>query len=278
LVTHCRRYTFWSATEDFFPETDPPDVPANETLDEIQTVISYVELVRELPTGTRFWRARSHKNGEELKLPEEFTSPPLECATEPNRMSPAGIPMFYGADDFDTAVREITPRKIPRGQQASAVQFMCLRPLQILDLDIPDWDGMALKRSYFACDGRKWRHCLRFLRQFSRELSTPFIYGNEFLQEFAGKHNPHIDYVPTQVFTEYVRYHMRSFDGRPVDGIRYRSSLNHQDHGSRIYPSCYVLFFDQDDCLPGKGRRQSLECDMNSRKTAAVPLPCNTGL
>ena len=60
---------------------------------------------------------------------------------------------------------------------------------------------------------------------------------------------PDIDIRPTQVFTEYVRYHM-THDGKPVDGIRYRSSFNHRDH--YVDRGCYVLFFEQDECLPGK--------------------------
>jgi hypothetical protein len=79
--------------------------------------------------------------------------------------------------------------------------------------------------------------------------------------------------VPTQVFTEYVRYHMITYDGKPIDGIRYRSSFDYHDsHGDR---GCYVLFFEQDECMPAKGRKQSLECDKNSKRT--VPLPFKAG-
>jgi hypothetical protein len=50
----------------------------------------------------------------------------------------------------------------------------------------------------------------------------------------------HVDYVPTQIVTEYFRHRFRLSGGGSLDGIKYRSSRTGQ-------PAC-VLFFDSDDC------------------------------
>ena len=43
---------------------------------------------------------------EVVEKDSDLSSPPLQRAKQPNRMSPAGVPMFYGAEDFDTAFQE----------------------------------------------------------------------------------------------------------------------------------------------------------------------------
>jgi hypothetical protein len=256
-VTYSRRYTFWSSTGDIFPEDHPLRLPAGEVLPEIAGTIADLRLVCEFPEGTEFWRARAGEDGKVLLVPGDFTSPPRE-KTKQQRMSPAGVSMFYGADDLETAVREITPNNALCGWRASAVRFTARQPLQLLDLTL-DLAQKVQQKSYFARDGRKWRHSIGFLERFARDVSRRFVYDNELLQSYAGKHEPGIDYVPTQVFTEYVRYHMRSPDGKPVDGIRYRSSVHEPGW-------CVVLFLDQEDCLKSLGRPQG----PGSRKEAVL--------
>ena len=262
VVTHLRRYTFSSSMQDRFPEQHPLYMPPSEVLPGVKSVITDLGLVRELPKGTEFWRARVAEKGKALKPPDDFTSPPDDKA-EQNRMSPAGISMFYGADDFGTALLEITPKDASIGWRASAVRFMAIRPLQVLDLTI-DLAQMAHQKSYFAPDGRKWRHYIRFLERFAHDVSQRFVYDDEFLQGWAGEPQPDIDYVPTQVFTEYVRYHLRSADGQQVDGISYRSSQNTAGR-------CIVLFLDQGDCLESRwGSKPSLRWIPGSRMEAVI--------
>src|SRR4051812_13143243 len=68
--------------------------------------------------------------------------------------------------------------------------------------------------------GRPW---LRFLHHFSRELSKS-----------AGT-TPEVDYVPTQIFTKYIRTELRDHSDALVEGVRFRSSLNPGGF-------CWVLF------------------------------------
>jgi hypothetical protein len=74
----------------------------------------------------------------------------------------------------------------------------------------------------------------------------------------------HIDYVPTQVVTEYFRHVFKDGDGQPVKGILYPSAR--QDGGV-----CCVLFFEADQCggkpdsIILRKRDAWLELDKNSR-------------
>src|SRR6185437_6461579 len=72
---------------------------------------------------------------------------------------------------------------------------------------------------------------LRFLHSISHEISRPV----------ARDDRVHIEYVPTQVVTEYVRTAV-TINGRSVDGIRYRSSR-------RRAQTALVLFADQDNLI-----------------------------
>lgn len=247
-VKHARRYTFWSSFEDGNPEDHPDHLPPARMLAEIEDVVHTLSLVREFPLGTQFWRVQDHAIGDTLQVPDRFTSPPLEFATQPNRMTPAGISMFYGAEDFDTAVLEVAGKEKIPGRAASGIAFETCREMHILDL-------IYLKQgvSYFAPNGREWRHRSQFLRFFTREVSKPIQRDKR----------QHIDYVPTQVFTEYVRYHIASASNSPVDGIRYFSSRNGHP--------CVVLFCDDEDCLRDRdGRPQMLRAIPNSLRTISL--------
>jgi hypothetical protein len=82
------------------------------------------------------------------------------------------------------------------------------------------------------------RPVLSFLRHVVRKMSQPI----------ARDDRVHIDYVPTQVVTEYVR---AEGDGdRLIDGIRYPSAAHPGG-------SSYVLFATQDNLLPAPAREES---------------------
>ena len=250
-VMHSRRYTFWSALEDGLPEFHPDHLPPGMMLGEVSEIISELSLIREFPAGTRFWRAQEHDLTVTLEIPTKFTSPPLKFSVQPNRMSPAGISMFYGTEDFETAALEVSGKEIKSGRSVSAIQFEACRTFQLLDLIV-----MEQRVSYFASGGRDWRQRSRFLRYFTQEVSKPIEKDKR----------QHLEYVPTQVFTEYVRYHMLANASHPIDGIRYSSSQNQRP--------CCVLFFDSDDCLRDQdGRPQALRAVPNSLRTVSLESP-----
>ncbi|HKV17835.1 MAG TPA: RES family NAD+ phosphorylase, partial [Mycobacterium sp.] len=100
-------------------------------------------------------------------------------------------------------------------------EFSPTRELRLIDLtNLPDlpsiFDGAARKR-YFV---------LRFLQKFVDDITLPV--------ELDGQE--HIDYVPTQVFTEYFRHAFPS----AVDGLMFPST---QGPGNNV-----VLFFGPASC------------------------------
>jgi hypothetical protein len=78
---------------------------------------------------------------------------------------------------------------------------------------------------------------LNFLHKISGEISRPI----------ARDDRVHVEYVPTQIVTEYVRTAVR-INRRKVDGIRYNSSRKNAK-------TALVLFADQDDLILEKPER-----------------------
>ena len=157
--------------------------------------------------------------------------------------------MFYGADDFDTAVAETADSKKAKGKYITGATFQNVVPLNILDLAaIPEPKDVG----FFNDWTRVTREAVNFLRAITGNLSQPVKKdGSE-----------HTEYVPTQVFTEFIRYELKTPNNEPFHGIRFPSSKN--DKG------CYVIFADQDECLPQdttNSKLQILSFDPTSLKT-----------
>lgn len=74
----------------------------------------------------------------------------------------------------------------------------------------------------------------------------------ELAKPIARDRSIHVEYIPTQVVTEYFRTAFLH-DGSPIDGIRYQSA-RHSGHCS------LVLFADQEDLIDG-APSESLSAD-----------------
>ena len=230
-VKHKTRYYFLA---------DPTAQPDNgyQSHDEISVseIPAYLgEAVRDLGrisvVGTEevIFRARLSRLGETYQRAAELGTVPVEFATTANRMSPAGIPMFYGAGDQGTAIAEVYD-KLKDGQQtakASVGAFRPSRPLRLLDLT-----GQISLPSLFDPTKRHLREKVKLLRDFAKAIAQPI--------ENDGRE--HIDYAPTQIVTEYFRHVFSDKEASPIDGIMYLSSRR-PDH------VCYVLFVDDKHCV-----------------------------
>ena len=118
-------------------------------------------------------------------------------------MSPAGISIFYGATDRVTAIAEAGAHASHR--YVVTGEFTPTREIRLIDLtNLP---GLP---SIFDAASHRELFVLRFLDKFIHDITLPV--------ELDGRE--HIDYVPTQVFTEYFRY---AFPGR-VDGLMFPSA------------------------------------------------------
>jgi len=213
------RYLFLRTGRSADPDSELIE-PA-QFLEELEVAIANSGLVRRLPAGTQLFRARQHAPEEVLAVPAELGSPPPRRAPA-NRMSPPGISMFYAAEGLETALAELRPEAPDR--MAAVAEWTTARELAYLDLvdvEVP---------SIFDMTARPMRPWLRFLSRFAAEVSQPVA------SDAAG-----IDYVPSQVVTEYVRHAVLASNGEPVRGIRYRSAV-------RPGGVSWVLFVDTAAC------------------------------
>ena len=228
LVKHRARYLMFPPemqVRGIFSETTAP----SEMLDQIGKLFRNMNLFCTLEAGTDLFRVRIHKPGQPPRNTlAEFGPPPVDLARFANRMSPAGVSMFYAAFDEETALAETYDRSDCRPAEASIGVFKTIRNLNLLDLvDLPDvpsiFDVGALPLE---------RASLSFLHQFNGDLTRPVKKdGRE-----------HVEYVPSQVVTEFVRYRLPVKAGMAVHGIRYRSSRRDGGIGC-------VLFYAHEDIV-----------------------------
>lgn len=184
------------------------------------------DLVKTFFAGHKFYRARCQKEGVVLSTAADFGPPPAEKATMPNRMSPPGIVMFYVGDTPATALKETA---MP-GKSYAIGEFEILRDITILNfVDMPPVPSIF----EVIPDSLEYnpRPPAKFLHHFAEELSKPIAGGDD-----AG-----IEYVPTQIITEYFRSEF-TYQGEKIDGIQYYSA-RHPGH------CALVLFADQMDLV-----------------------------
>jgi hypothetical protein len=186
-------------------------------------------LVRTLPAGSSILRCRQHTPELRVTTAAQISSPPEQFAISPNRMSPAGISMFYGAFDAATCVLETIDRGDTVKTHYTLATFQNRHPLQVVDLSL-----IPPVPSVFDRD--KWEdyYPIIFMRDLTEDFSRPI----------ERDQRVHIEYVPTQIVTEFYRYAFIDSAGERVriDGLIYPSSRN------RGKNAC-VLFFDDRECL-----------------------------
>ncbi len=226
-VKHEMRFMFFKAKtqEDYDHEPEP-----HEILDSLEQISIELDLIRTKPQGFSIQRARQHESSVVVASVEDIGPPPEERASQ-SRMSPAGIPMFYGASDAQTAFAEVFENK-PARDKVTFGTFVALRPLRLLDLT-----GLPSPPTIFCEEGAyPTRMPLIFMRNFVTDAMKPIVRdGRE-----------HIDYVPTQVVSEYFRHLFRCEDGQPLDGILYPSSKSANE-------TCFTLFCTIDECAESSG-------------------------
>lgn len=220
IIKHQCRYFFLQTTRDY---DDHDDLYSPSAI--LELIFSYAQRADAfitIPDGTSFFRARFEPHGQNFTSAAELGPPPEELSNQTNRMSPPGIVMTYTADDPTTALAETAsaPGMFAIGE------FVIERDALLLDLtNLPEVPSLFTE----VPDSMEYdpRPLLAFLHGISREISRPI----------ARDDRVHVEYVPTQVVTEYVRTAVK-IGQRSVDGIRYTSS--HSNAGTAV-----VLFVDR---------------------------------
>ncbi|MBB6062764.1 hypothetical protein HNP65_001216 [Thermosipho japonicus] len=185
-----------------------------ELLRELKNIFNKME--KELPEGKTLYRSRIYNNPlENLKIPCDIGPAPINN-TKNNRFSPAGISYMYLSEDMETCINEVNPQI---KDNVLVGEFKLKKKINILNLtDSP-------VKSIFCNDyDHKVRMIFKnFIIKFAEEVSKPMKISD----------NKEIEYVPTQVLSEYVRK-------LGYKGIMYKSSLNKDSYN-------YVLFFGPED-------------------------------
>jgi hypothetical protein len=139
-------------------------------------------------------------------------------------MSPAGISFFYGCLEPETSIAEV---RSSVGDRVAIGEFEVLRDLRILDLSQPIEGSISIFSEDYSFSYEEY--VKPFLRHFVADIAKPIR-----------PHEADILYVPTQVFTEFIRFHSFQEPFMPnvfgdqtaripesfnIDGIMFPSSL-----------------------------------------------------
>jgi hypothetical protein len=225
-VQHVRRFfVFATATDTPISGAYEDHTTPAVLLKSIGRIAVAAGAVKTLPSSMPIFRARSVAARSEIGSSSHLGPPPPEKASQ-NRMSAAGIPMFYGSDDPETAVTEI---REPSSSLYAVAEFRAERDSRMLDLTaLPDVP------TFFELGNRDVREQMEFLHRFAEDISLPV----------ADQDSVHIEYVPTQVVTEYFRA-VFTDGGRHLDGIVYWSARR-PGHRSLVF------FATSEDVVPAQ--------------------------
>lgn len=213
-VKHTSRFMFLRPDERgrrLFDEQDSTLVRSTEMLDLFGEAAEACGLIATLGVRTKLYRARPLGPSDPWFATADDLGPPPQTETGPpaNRMSPAGIAHTYVALDEATALHETFTRS---GRAALGV-FSPVRPLRLLDLRA---DRPVPYRSIFEGVPSLVRGLPRFVEAFREEISRPI----------ARDGREHIEYVPSQIVTEYIRRVFRTSENQRLDGVLYPSTRN----------------------------------------------------
>ncbi len=231
-VKHEARYFFVLQASD---EEDVDDMSPMQVLRELGEAVEQAGLIADWKAGTPVYRARPHQRDERPQDAWELAALPAALAERAaaNRMSAAGVPMFYGADGPDVARKE-TVSACPEPPEATTTgHFRLLTDMRVLDLS----SGVEVP-SLFDPELGDQRPVFAFLRGFVDDAA----------KDVSRDGLEHVGYVPTQVVCEYFKAVFRTSAGERVDGIAYPSR---QASGG----VCVVLFVGNDEVANADGSR-----------------------
>ena len=162
-------------------ELELPDYIKSEALpDRAIVALSKADGFWDMPEGYRLYRLQE---GICDKTFDRITSAP-DGSAGVNRFSQAGVSMFYGAPEEETAIGELN---LKLGREYTYGLFETTQPLLILDLV-----NYVKPLGKFDPRWESQYHIAKFLEGFTKDVSKPI----------SDKDN---DYVPTQAFCDFVK-------------------------------------------------------------------------
>lgn len=215
-IKHKHRFFFHHLGKSDISERDEEltSLSFEDFLTSLCVLIDRNRLIQTEDVGYKLFRARKREPGEKLESVEDLGPAPEEKALTSNRMNPPGIPVFYGSETKQLAITEV------RNPLVSVGTFVSNRALKLLNLSMLE-EPPGVFSTLSKIEVGEWK----FLKQFANEIRKP-IDGTSVTQ---------LDYIPTQVLTEFFRNY--SFSNGKIDGIKYTSAVDYQGTNVAIFAS-----------------------------------------
>lgn len=214
MVKKKQRYTFFRSDNYYKGVTDTPGLEVDIIAEVSDSVRLLGDIIKE---GTLLYRGRPEDDKAPFTTFKSLTAPPATYS-KANRMSPYGISMFYGSFERETSLSEIRNYLENKSKKIYIGIFKTTKPLRVINLcKIPE-------PNFWMKGEDDWKK-VAFLHMFHEEISKPIV-----------KENSELEYIPSQIFSEYLRYIQKTDDNQHYDGIVYESSLTKSKN--------IVLFYD----------------------------------
>lgn len=214
-VKHQSRYFFMTTadnTEDW-AQHGPLDV-----LGLVGEMAGRLDLLVCLPEETNLFRVRERVGNADWPISDEQLGAPPNHLANAGRMNPAGISYLYLSKTKKGALAEVL-----RGPpcRAVAARFETVRALVVLDLT-----RLPPLPSVFDDEQRRVREAVLFLNDFVADICQP-------VQKDGREH---INYVPSQVVSEYFAQVFKTPEGEQLDGIVYPSAISPGSVNLALFP------------------------------------------
>ena len=221
LIKHQSRYFFQQNI------TSQDTRNAYAILKEVGKITNTLNLIKKIDKTTTIYRCIQHHKDESFNVIEKLVSPPNKYAIYPNRFSPSGVSMLYSAFDKNTAIKETLSRVDKKKNMITISEFKFKR-----DINVIDFTQLPQLPSLFDYNKIKSYYLILFLKDLV----------SDFTQNIEKDGKEHIEYVPTQVVTEYFRYSFNKNRKKKIEGFIYPSSKNPLKTSS-------VIFWNNNECI-----------------------------
>lgn len=213
-VKHKTRYFFTNLKSE-----EPGEYPPAGILKKIGELVDKLALISRLPVGMRLYRVRERGNSESWELvAKEIGPPPCEKARA-GRMNPAGISYLYLAQERETALAEVLSGP---PCTAACAEFLVSSEVTVIDLC-----QIHTLPSIFDNDLRDVREGLLFIADFAETISEP-------VRKDGGEH---VDYVPSQVVSEFFAKVLGDKLAKGIHGMVYPSAVQPGGRNVVLFPS-----------------------------------------
>ena len=219
IVKHEMRYFFQESSAIGPDDIEPGRFNPLNLLPAIGTFVEEQGWIKTLSAGDTLFRARERFVDDTWEPDHEKMGAPPSTLARAGRMNPAGISYLYLAFDEQTALAEVLS-----GPPCSAaiVRFEILQDLNVLDLS-----NLTKLPSIFD-DSQRWkRERLLFLKQFVEEISKPVKKNGQ----------EHVEYVPSQVVSEYFAHVFLAGGEQSLDGMIYPSAIRPGGKNLVLFPN-----------------------------------------